>query len=211
MVLACTIFIPALLALIRLPRINGIYYPFIIFLWIGSANEVVSYFTGKYYHNSATNTNIYGLLEVLIILWQFKKWRSFDKYKSIFYSLIALSVIAWFIENFITDSILNYNEYFPDVEAVIIVVLSVIRLNTTLKTERKGLYKNPVFIICICFILFYAYDAIVEILWRYGIGVNNDLGARIYNLIIYINLLVYIFYSYAILCMRRKLPFTMLS
>lgn len=211
LVLVYTIFIPAVIALIRLRSINVIYYPFIILLWTGSANEVISYFTAKYFRNSAPNTNIYGLLEVLIILWQFKRWNRVDQYKKIITFPAVLLCISWIIENFATDSFLNYNEYFPILGSVFIVILSIVNINKILARDRKGLLKNPVFIICICFIIFYAYDASIEILWRYGLKVNDELSVEIYNLLIYINLLVYIFYSYAILCMRRKLPFTMLS
>ena len=209
-VLACTIFIPALVGLIRLRKINVMYYPFILLLWIGGVNEVISYFTAKYFQNTAPNTNIYGLLETLLILWQFKRWEGFGRLPKLFPLLVLFVSALWVVENFITDSFYNFNSYFTVSSAVIIVFASIIMVNKILINERKGLLKNPIFIICICFIVSYAYGGIIEILWDYGVQVNDALSINIYNILIFINLFVYIVYSYAILCMRKKLRFTML-
>ncbi len=72
-----SIFIAAIIGGIRYARISAVYHPFLYCLWIGSANEILSYFLIRARHSTAINISIYILIESLLFTWQFKNWGLF--------------------------------------------------------------------------------------------------------------------------------------
>ena len=92
--------------------------------------------------------------------------------------------------------------------AFVITILSIVLLNKIFFTERRNLRSNPLFFISIAFILAYIYIQLVELFWLYSVKNDSALSVNIYNLYIYVNVFTYILYTYAILCMNRKLRFT---
>lgn len=210
-ILVYAILIPGIVALFRLKQINRIYYPFICLIWMGIVNEIISYITGTVYQNNAVNNNIYSLCEALIILILFKRWHLFDKRPAFFTVLFCLLILMWFVENFVLQRITDFNSYFTIAASFLTVLMSITLVNQILVSEKRHLARNPTFIICICFILFYSYSAAIEIFWKYEQAEDLELGNNIFNVLIYLNLLIYTIYTYAILCMRRQLRFTMPS
>jgi len=206
-----TIIIPALAGIIRLSKIHSTFYPFIVLLWVELLNEVASYFTAKYYRNTAMNSDVYSLLEVSLILWQFYRWQLYGNRRIVFIFLPILLLSAWIADTCLWGSIFLFNSYFKILAFITIVILSISMVSKILGTERKALSKNPIFIICLCFIIFYSYSGVIEVFWKYGLRLGAEWEIPIYSSLNYINVLVYIFYTYAILCMRKKLRFTMLS
>lgn len=201
--------VPALIGLLRIKKMNPIFYPFICFIWVGFLNEIVSNYSIALYGTNTFNINIYCLLEALLILYQFKIWGAI---KSVAFKLIALLIIIfWILGNLITGLLLEFDSLFIIFYCFILVIISIIQINKILIEEKRGLIKNPVFLITIGFTLYLAYSLIIEIIYKFSYRSDVKLSARVYELLLFINLFNNILYSYAILCMRRKLRFTMSS
>lgn len=206
-----TIIIPAVVGLIRLNKINRIYWPLVLLLWTGVANEITSYFTGKYLGTNAVNSNIYCILESYIIIYLFYRLGLFERDKIFPACLAAAFTGIWVWENFIFQSFSEFNSYFTICSSFCTVIMAILMLNKLLSREKKNLWTNPLFIICIGFIMFYSYSGVLEVFWQYSFRIKKVVGNNIYKLLNYVNFLNNILYTYAILCMRRKLRFTMQS
>jgi hypothetical protein len=158
---------------------------------------------GYYRYQTLANNNIYVLLESLLIVSYFKtnkemslKWR-FDL-------LLVLLVLSWISENFIFQRITAHSCYFHIGYSLTIVVLSINLINKLLFQNHANLLRNADFVLCLCFVIYFTYKAIIEALTIYGIQANLAFWLRIYDIMAYINLGVNLLYILAILWMRKK-------
>lgn len=103
----------------------------------------------------------------------------------------------------------EFNSYFTIAYTFLIVVLSINMLNKMLISEKTLLIKNPKFLILIGFIAFYSYCCVTEIFWKYSFAHHVEMSKQFFRVVSYLNAFNNLLYTYAILCMRRKLRFTM--
>ena len=204
-----TILIPAVVGMIRYNHVNKIYRFFIWYIWLGALNEIISLVTSYYFRSNAFNTNVFTLLDALLVIRIFYEWKLFRSAKWIPLWLSGALIIGWIIDNFITGNIKEFNSWFPVIYSFILTIMSIVMLNKLFFGEKRKLLTNPMFLVCIGMIIGYTYIQFIELFWRYSM--NNNLSIDIYDLYLYVNLLTYIIYTYAILCMNRKLPYTQLS
>lgn len=207
-ILLFTIIIPCIVGLVRLKKINRTYHPFIAFLWLGFLNELIGEFTNKYFSTNVVNCNIYTILEANLLVYLLWQWDLFEKKLSFFSVLFALWIF-WIAEIFYFSNIMVFDSYFIIFYSLVIVVLSISMLNKILSVERARPVNNPKFVILLCLILFYSYSGVIEIFWKWSFSRGEAVSASYYYIITYLNFINNIFYTYAILCMRRKLRFTM--
>src|SRR5690349_21185288 len=119
-------------------------------IWLGLLNESVSLaliFNGS---GNAVNSNIFVLLEFLLILFQFYKWNDghFSKY-----SLIAFAaVIVWVTDNLLLNTIQQNNSLFRVFYSFTILLFSIDHVNRIIIFQNSRLKKNAVFLICLTFI-----------------------------------------------------------
>lgn len=206
--LGATVILPAVTGLIRFKQANQVFYPFIFLMWLGLLNEAVSKVTSYYLRTNSYNSNVYCLFEAWLILYLFYKWRLFEK-KTTPLIIAAVLFAGWITENFAIASMKEFNSYFTIAYTFLIVVLSISMLNQILISEKSLLIKNPRFLILLGFILFFSYSCVVEIFWKYSFTYHAEMSKHFFQVITYLNAFNNILYTYAILCMRRKLRFTM--
>ena len=147
--------------------------PFFIFILVGFANEILSFYTGRYLRNTNINNNVYVLIESLLLLWQFKCWRLFDHNRKLPLFLGAAFVLFWVGEVFIYSGLLKTAAYFRVFYSFALVLLSITMVNRLIAEERGNLLKNAAFIICIAFIIYFTYKILVEIFYVYGVIVST--------------------------------------
>src|SRR5216110_770679 len=94
-----SIFVAAIIGLIRFKRISPVYYPFLYCVWLGTVNEILSYILIRMGYSTAINISIYVLVESLLFTWQFKNWGLFRRSKILFPILIASLILFWSAEN----------------------------------------------------------------------------------------------------------------
>jgi hypothetical protein len=201
--------IAAIIACWRFRTIHPVFRPFIYCTWLAFANEILSIIMVKTIHSNAVNSNIYVLLESFLIVWQFRKWGLFERYKIIFRCLLVVLLLAWITENFIVSSIRHFSSWFRIFYSFIIVLLSISLLNRLILREKGRLLKNPIALICLTFIVYYTYKVLVETFWVYGLNESSTFRSKVYFILNYINLFSNLIYALAILWMPTKHRFTM--
>jgi hypothetical protein len=80
-------------------------------IWIGIFNETFSHYADEKWHTNAVNFNIYSLVEFILIMWQFKKWKAFAN-KKVYAVITGVALLFWVGENFLFGTITSFNSYF---------------------------------------------------------------------------------------------------
>src|SRR5207344_2231486 len=111
-------------------------------------NEIISTFLNRYQIGNALNTNIYSLLESLLITFQFRNWGLFRKNKNGYLVLLSFFTLAWGIEVLMIGSIHQFISYYNIIYSFVIVIMSIQMMNRMLMSTTKSLLLNPVFLIC---------------------------------------------------------------
>ena len=202
--LSFTICVPALLAWIRFRNIERSFYPFVFFIWTGLINEIVSLISSYMGSSTIFNNNVYILTEALLILWQFKEWNFFSGFRKGFYILGGGVVIVWLVEHGNRHGVLNVNLNFRLLYSLMIVLMSIHLNNGLIFTSRRSLIKNPIFLICNSFTIYFTYKILVEVFWIYGLNSTKAFRMDVYLLMMWINVLTNIIYAIAILCIPPK-------
>lgn len=223
-----SIVLAAFIAIFKIGKAAPAYLPFFIFILLGFANEIVSFYTGRYFQNNSVNNNIYVLIESLLLLWQFSRWRLFDNNRYLPQALGAAFILFWIGEIFFFTSIMKVAAYFRVFYSFVIVLLSISMVNKLITSERGNLLKNAAFIICMAFIIYFTYKCLIEIFYIYGVIVsssnpeynqiklqnpelyqklmdeNTAFRVKVYNIMSVINLFCNLVYAVALLWVPRK-------
>lgn len=206
-----SILIPALVGLIRFKKVHESYHPFIYYIWAGFLNEwggAVAMFMG---YPNIPLLNVYMLLETIILIYFFFNLHYTAKKKWISILLYTCTTVFWVLENTLFGSINIFDSYFRMGSAMLICFLAINALNYLIVTERKSLLKNPVFIICSAFILFYTMSVLSETFYIYGANSSGKFQVSIYHITIVANFISLILYTLAIIWMPTKFRFTLPS
>ena len=223
-----SLLLAAIIAALRIRKASSSYLPFFIFILVGFVNEIISFYTGRYLRNTNINNNIYVLIESLLLLWQFQRWRLFERSRYMPQVLGAAFILFWIGEVFFYSDILKTAAYFRVFYSFVIVLLSITMVNRLITEERGNLLKNAAFIISIAFIIFFTYKIVVEIFYIYGVIVstanpeyqrlklenkalydqmvaeNRAFRVRVYDIMRFINLFCNLVYAVALLWVPRK-------
>jgi hypothetical protein len=163
-----SIIIPLIAGLIHLRRIGKRYRPFFILLVVGFVTELINRFMIKIIHNSnAAVSNIFALIEWLLILWQFRVWGFLHARKKAYLFLLLLPCAIWVTENLVFGHLRDFSPYFRFFDSFLIVLLSVNKINFMITHDNRNLLRHPEFLICIGFIIFFIYD-------------NDNIALRLY-------------------------------
>ncbi|MGN6179760.1 MAG: hypothetical protein ACTHNW_11305 [Mucilaginibacter sp.] len=160
--LSQAIIIPIIVALIRFKKIDKVYYPFLILLLIGLLTELASFICINVFKTNAPVIKIYSLIECCIILYQLYLWKNSVKFNRTFISLLIVCAVFWIAETIIFNNINTFSPYFRVFYAFVIVLLCINQINSMMFYQNVTLLRNPVFIICLAFIIFFLYQIIDE-------------------------------------------------
>jgi hypothetical protein len=167
-----TILFPILIGSIRFNSIKVNYQPFFWNLVCGLITEIISFILIYGYHaHNAVPTNIFVLVEWLMLAYQFYLWGLLRKQKRLFYLLVCLPVLLWIAENIVFWKIVIFSPYFRVLYAFLITLMAITEINFKITYNDKNLFKNPPFIICIGLILFFVYQMLYE--WSYQLSIVN--------------------------------------
>lgn len=199
-----SIFFAAASGIARFRKIDPAFYPFIYITWIAAANEILSFCLAYNHLSNTPNNNIYILVEGLLIIWQFKKWNSFSGYKYGFTIASIYFIVTWFIEIHSIAALHQLHFYFQLLQAVVIVILSINMNNRLIISHGKTLVKNPVFIICTGYIIFFTFKILIEAFWLYKIKSSDAFLYAVFFIIACINVLVNLLFLIAVIWIPRK-------
>lgn len=189
--------------MIRFKKIPESYYPFLILLAIGLVNELICYFF--FSDKNAIPTNIYYLIEALMLVWQFRSWKNILKDKRVYQSMQIFLIVAWVIDKIVLKNIQQFTLNFTVLSSLIIVLLSVNQLNWLITNDRKKLIRNPIFIICNAIVFYFSYQVMAEVFYYFA--PEQTLKKDIFVILVYVNLAYNILLFIAILCIPPKRTF----
>jgi hypothetical protein len=213
--LSQVLLLPFILALIRWYKVEKTYYPFFCLLTLGVVCEEVSRWTIHTFHSNAAVVNIYGLLELPLILVQFYCWslrRSPGRW------LLWIAIVGascWTVSNLgLLGGVFPSMHYhledfdFPLYRILypfVLVILSINEINLMITHENTSLYKNARFVICLGFIVFFLYQILYEGAFLVG---QSDKTGTVSNEIIsafgYVNAFVNLLYLVAVILVPAK-------
>lgn len=209
--LSFTILIAGIIGGVRFKHIHHTYYPLLYFFWLAGLNEIVNYSLAINGIYTLLNGNIYVLIESFLITWYFQKIGIFRRIPVLFYCILTAFGVTWAFENFIFSSITNVGVYFRITYSFIIVLMSIHAINNLIANNRGMLLKNASFLICIGFIVYYTYKVIIEAFFIYGLSSSIRFQDVIYDILVYINVVVNFIYALAALWMPKRQAFTLPS
>jgi hypothetical protein len=204
-----SILVPAGIALFRYKKIVRDFHPFLWAIWLGTANEILGYFLTHAGYSNAVNNNTYVLAESLLFTWQFRNWGLFRPFPRLFPVLVALLMLGWSAEMLLPGKMLLTVSYFRIGYSFMLVLMSIQMLNKQLLEERGVLLKNPIFLITLGFIIFYLYKVLTGMFTIYGLSESKAFRLKLLTIMISINLFANLIYGIAILCIPRKIRFSM--
>jgi hypothetical protein len=197
------VLIAVLLSFFILPKADKKFLPFILLLYAGLITEVINRYLDARGMNSQISTNIYALIEILLITWLFTSWNFFkDPKRGIWLSFLFIGV--YIADIFFLPKLHNYTPYFNIFSSLVLVIMSILTINKVILIENKRLVKNATFWICMAFIIHFTNLALVEIFYIYGLRQGIYFADKIYDIFQVMNLITNLIYALAIIWIPRK-------
>ena len=203
-----SILVVGIIALVRFRYIPKQYMPFVVLIWVGSANEIISILllsSGRY---NIYNSMIYDLLELGLMLAFFYRLKTFRAGLRWFYLLAILLPALWIYDSFFLHTTNDFNALFGFIYATVIVFLSLTVINN-LVISTGNLLRHPVFLICVGFIIYYTYRIIIDVFWLYGFDYWPAFTSKLFRTHVFINLFCNLIYALAILWIQKKQAFSL--
>ena len=210
-ILSFTIIFPAVAGWVRFNRMDPAFHPFVFLIWCGLANEIISFLVTRNGHSNALNTNLYAVVEGVLITLFFYQQKLFQKDNRIFYSITILLIAGWITDKLIISNIRQWSSYFSILAYFLYVLMSISMLNRLLLVDRQKLVRNSLFVICLAMITFFTYALLVEIFLFYGLASSRSFRLNMYRIMTYINVITNLFYTLAIVWIPLKRESTLLS
>lgn len=202
--------IAALIGGVRFSKIAPAYYPFLFLVWASFANEIVSFAVIRSGNSNAVNTNLFLLLQAILILLQFWNWDLFKRQKVLFTLILCGLLLLWIWESFWYSSLFRFNSYFLIARSFLFIILCIRMINQLIASERSSLLKNACFLICFTMLTFFSVSVLVETFWLYGLNKSSLFRIRVYTILAYINLFCNLTYALAMLWIPMRLRYILL-
>ena len=202
-----SVMIAAFIAAVRFKTVCKNFQPFILFIWLGFINETISLvliYTKGY---NTVNSNIYVLLESMIIFYQFYHWETISRH--LYYGLLLIAFSIWTADNLVWHRLSDNNSMFRIAYSFLVIACSLKEINKLVSCERVSLIKNPVFLICTAFLIYYSCKAFVEVFNAWHLQVSHTFNREIFTILYFADFISNIIYAIALLCIPRKQVFTM--
>lgn len=200
--------VPALAGIIRFHIIPGEDRPFLYFIWLGLVTEIFTYYLFKNGFNNNLVANGYVLVEGALLLWQFRRWGLWTEVRYRYYLLMAVLLLVWVSTSFIVAPWKQINSYFRVVYSLIVVLSAVEVLNRLVFSEQKKASYRYRFLICCAFVIWYAYNILVESFYIYPRSVTPHFLTSLFDIKAWCNFVINLVYAVAIIWIPRKKIFT---
>ncbi len=176
---------------------------FAILCIIGFLNDVLCTILAYTIRDTTVPGNIYVLIEFFLLIVQFYKWKGIGKFVAIV--LFSIGMCVWILEMFCLSSITQFGGIYRTTYSFIVVFLAIWQINRELIYEKGRILVNPVFLICISCVFYYAYKCVNELLYMVRMPFYNML----WNILSFSNVAVQIVYIIAFLCLSTRKKFTL--
>lgn len=203
-----SIAIASVIGLIRLPKLNRAYKPFIFITAASLANEIISHILILHKKSNAVALNFFGFFDTILWLWQFRMWNRFHKYHALYHVAAMGLLLLWIFENLFLQKLFTFGSIYPITSSLSLVIFSIIQL-TRLAAETDKLINTAKFLICCGAILFYTYRILVECIYAPGFSKNEIFLAHVFTILSLVNLIVNLLFALAVLWIPGKQKFSL--
>jgi len=205
--LSLSIIFAAILGVIRFRKMDPAYHPFVYYCCISVLVEILVYLllSGNMQYLVGTVYNIFGVVEFWLLIRLFYNWGLFKRKKSVFIAINLFSVLlragTLYIRGY--DKI---NYFASIVNAFALIFFSISAFNRMILNERKNIFKNAKFWICIGIIIYYTCFILVstEKLSFLHLNPSKNFDYKVWQINAYANLLVNLLYAVAVVWIPRK-------
>ena len=198
--------VPACIGIMKIKLIPKELKYFVYLLWIYFFVEFLgSWFllfrVSKY---NCILSNIFVLFDFIYLYIMLNFWNKKGLSK-IDYFVISIIVLGWTYENLIFSSLNITNSGFRIIYPVFILIKAIEHIYKVTSITRSKLFSNSNFITASTLILFYSYKVIYESIYYFNLNLNPNENIYVYIVLLGINLISYLLYTIAVLCMRNKI------
>ncbi|NML19626.1 hypothetical protein HHL16_02015 [Pseudoflavitalea sp. G-6-1-2] len=211
-VLSLSIVFAVLIGIVRFSKVDRSYYPFLYRTFLVLIVEITAriLFHSGEPRNFTVVLNTFSILDFCLFTWMFHNWRLFNGNRTAFLSILGAGFIAWVTITLVVSDLHVPNFLFRMLYSIVLVAFSVNTFNRAVVNDRRNIFRNPKFWICLGIIIFYTFFILVCL-------VNLQLFKQISTLFrqnlqeinVYSNILANLFYAVAILWIPRKKNFLM--
>jgi len=154
--LSQSIIFPITVGILRIKKLVKAYAPFFIVLILGLLAELTSFFFINVLKiSNAPVIKGYSLFECCLLIYQLYLWKNSDRNRQWFMVLMGICISFWFIETVVFSNLNTFSPYFRVFYAFVLVLLSINQINAMMFNHEGSLLKNPRFILCLGFIIFF--------------------------------------------------------
>jgi hypothetical protein len=193
-----SIVVSVIIGWVRFAKTDPAFLPILLYLTTGFINELVGITLAYRGYTNVISYNTFGLVESVLLTWQFLKWGLFGQSKWHYYFLQVSLLFLWLAESFLFSG-RTFNSYFVITHSFLLVMMSITTINMVVLKETTPLFKNPVFIFCLSLIFFFTYAILVESFWIVGFNHQRLFRLKIFEILSYINLLTNLLFAFAYL------------
>jgi len=200
-----TIVFPAITGLVRYRNADTSYRPFFYYIFYSLFNELFVFFYIEQYATkkaAIVDWEIFNLVECLLLLLQFYYWKRFKNYEKLLPVLLAAALLGWGLENFAFSDIYAFNPVFLITYSFLVVLLSINTINHEVVNYNRAINRNPLFIICVAFVIFFIYTIVVFTIL--ATNRHNNAFSSVFEIRVYINALTNLLYATGIYFIPRK-------
>jgi hypothetical protein len=165
-----TILIPLVLTFLRYKKTDQTYHPFFWLIWLGTLGDISHKLSAKLFRTNAMSMNVYTILEALLVMYIFYRWDLFRKGLRTYYWIAGIYLAIFLVENAILMGPHDFNALGPVIFSFTIALTTIQMINKLIVESTTPLLKESMFYVCCGFILYFTYNALVEIFYFYGIN-----------------------------------------
>jgi hypothetical protein len=203
--------IAAIIGMIRFKKILKSYQPFIYITCAGLLSEILAMASSILFRNNTYVLNLYGLAEALLFAWLFHRWGAFGARKWYYPAICFLLIILWASDILFWHRFTTILSFFNICYAFLLVFLSIDQVNKLIVQERGNILRNSKFLVCGGVIIFFSYNAIIQVFFLLHLKASTSFYQYIYLVMIFVNFIVNLVYALATLWIPTKQKFILLS
>ena len=209
-ILSYSVLPAAIVGIYRYRTMTKEYRLFVWYLFAAFVNEVCSTVCNYCIHSNALNSNIFILIEWLVLLGFFRAIGSLQQ-RILYLTTMCIGVVVWLVEHLVYVNLTTFTHVFRIAYACIFVFIAMFTLGKLAVQQHKSILNNASFIICCGLAIIYAYEAIVEVLYAmpFNTTASQAFELNVFLVPAIINVLCNIIFLIGCICIPTKQKFTL--
>lgn len=206
---AFSVLIPLITAAVKRKSMKREYVPLIILLVVGGLNDLASLFAIMNYGYNTVNSNLYVLIEFILLTWMFSRWLK-ERSKTFLYGILICGILCWILDNFILNDLSDNNSLFWMTGSILLVYICIDYINLVIFNRLNSIII-PKMIICVTLLFYNIFKAFLESFHVFAIPHNESFFIQLLAVHSISSIIINLLFSIAFLCLPPKPTPTLLS